>query len=127
MRWLAIDQAATQRVLEGHSNNPIAFESNHSMNDNISSETSERPQASPKHHPQNPDNLEYVIWPRRKMSPKKISETDVAIRAILGPEITLNNYISSAEGLVSWWSFMTLAQVEEIKKLEGVSASHKVS
>lgn len=65
---------------------------------------------------------EWVIWPKLDSSAEQKSQTEAAIRSILGPDVSLSNYISQLSGLVLWNAILSgEEQAAEIKKLEGVS------
>ena len=98
----------------------------------MSSEPEAKPQQSPSSEPQAED--EYIIWPARarageprqrtggagKTDTEKIKETEAAIRSIVGPEVVVDNYTSTFDGLVYWLVVCNAGQAAQITGLDGV-------
>lgn len=76
---------------------------------------------APQAPPQATNQNEYIIWPRENMSPTDLSKTEAAIKSIIKSTEPLKNYTSKANGLRMWFAFLTIEQVAEVEKLEGVS------
>lgn len=55
------------------------------------------------------------------MRPEEISDTEAAIRSIVGYKMAVRNYTSSSRGLIFWLTFLIEGQAEEIEKLDVVS------
>ena len=63
----------------------------------------------------------YLIWPIKGLAASEITNTELAIRRIAVLSAAVGSYISDFDGLRVWWAELSLGQVEEIDKLEGVS------
>ena len=66
--------------------------------------------------------LECLIWPRQYIEPEEISVMDDAIRKIIGASTTVKKQmVNDNKELAFWLAYLSLRQVEDIEKLDGVS------
>ncbi len=69
---------------------------------------------------------EYLLWPRKPITPEEQKKTEDAIRSILGSEEPIRNYTSQLDGLRFWFCELTATQAEEVAKLDRVLNAHPI-